>query len=383
MTSVRIVGWGKHLPSKVVTNDDLSLIVDTSDEWIRTRTGIQARRIAQDDESASSLGAEAARRALERAAVAPAEVDLIICATATPDRIFPATASLIQHAIGASRAAAFDLGAACSGFVYAFVTAAQFIASGAYRTVLVVGSEIYSRILDWSDRNTCVLFGDGAGAMVLQAGDGQEDVLGFTLRSDGSGAELLYVPCATGIKAFQPADGRPALKMQGSDVFKFAVEAIVESTQTVVASAGLGLADIDVIVAHQANERILRAAAKQLGLPARKFYQNLQRYGNTSAASIPIAFTEAIEEGKVRPGDRVVFVGFGGGLAWGAVLVQFGVRPAPTSRSSFPRSVWRKAQEVGRRLPLPLRGGGSANANRRLPRAAGSADGGNERRLVG
>jgi 3-oxoacyl-[acyl-carrier-protein] synthase-3 len=186
MTRVRIAGWGKHLPLKVVTNDDLALIVDTSDEWIRTRTGIQARRIAQDDESASSLGAEAARRALEQAGIAASDVDLIICATATPDRIFPSTASLIQHAIGARRAAAFDLGAACSGFVYAFVTASQFIASGAYRTVLVVGSEIYSRILDWTDRNTCVLFGDGAGAMVLQASEGDEDVLAFTLGSDGS-----------------------------------------------------------------------------------------------------------------------------------------------------------------------------------------------------
>ncbi|MDW8252637.1 MAG: beta-ketoacyl-ACP synthase III [Chloroflexota bacterium] len=355
MSRVRIVGWGKHLPSKVVTNDDLALIVDTSDEWIRTRTGIQTRRIAQDDESAASLGAAAACRALERAAIAPTEVDLIICATATPDRIFPSTASLIQHAIGATRAAAFDLGAACSGFVYAFVTAAQFIASGAYRTVLVVGSEIFSRILDWSDRNTCVLFGDGAGAMVLQAGEGEEDVLGFTLRSDGSGADLLYVPCATGVKAFQPPDGRPALRMQGSEVFKFAVQAIVESTQAVVAAAGLDLAEVDMIVAHQANERILRSAAKQLGLPGRKFYQNLQRYGNTSAASIPIAFTEAVEEGKIRSGDKVIFVGFGGGLAWGAVLVQFGVRAASAPRRPFPATVWHKAQDVRRWLPLGRR----------------------------
>ncbi|GIW08097.1 MAG: 3-oxoacyl-[acyl-carrier-protein] synthase 3 [Dehalococcoidia bacterium] len=356
MSRVRIAGWGKHLPLKIVTNDDLSLIVDTSDEWIRTRTGIQMRRIAQDDESASTLGAEAARRALEQAGVAPEDVDLIVCATATPDRIFPSTASLIQHAIGARRAAAFDLGAACSGFVYAFVTAAQFIASGAYRTVLVVGSEIYSRILDWSDRNTCVLFGDGAGAMVLQASDGEEDLLGFTLGSDGAGADLLYVPCATGIKAFQPADGRPALRMQGAEVFKFAVQAIVESARSVAGSSGVALEDVDVIVAHQANERILRAAAKQLGLPSRKFYQNLQRYGNTSAASIPIAFTEAIEEGKIRPGDKVLFVGFGGGLSWGAALVQFGVRPPGKPHVSFPAELWRKAQEVRRRVPLLSRG---------------------------
>jgi 3-oxoacyl-[acyl-carrier-protein] synthase-3 len=354
MTRVRIAGWGKHLPLKVVTNDDLALIVDTSDEWIRTRTGIQARRIAQDDESASSLGAEAARRALEQSGIAASDVDLIICATATPDRIFPSTASLIQHAIGARRAAAFDLGAACSGFVYAFVTASQFIASGAYRTVLVVGSEIYSRILDWTDRNTCVLFGDGAGAMVLQASEGDEDVLAFTLGSDGSGAELLYVPCATGVVAFQPADGRPALRMQGGEVFKFAVHAIAESTRAVAATAGLAVEDIDVIIAHQANERILRTAAKQLGLPVRKFYQNLQRYGNTSAASIPIAFAEAVEEGKVRPGDRVVFVGFGGGLAWGAALVQFGVRPAAAPHASLPAELWRKAQEVRRRVRLPV-----------------------------
>ncbi|MFN8533171.1 MAG: beta-ketoacyl-ACP synthase III [Dehalococcoidia bacterium] len=359
MTRVRIAGWGKNLPRKVVTNDDLALVVDTSDEWIRTRTGIQSRRIAQDDESASSLGAPAAQDALAMAGIAPTEVDLIICATATPDRIFPSTASLIQHAIGAKHAAAFDLGAACSGFVYAFVTAVQFIAGGAYRTVLVVGSEIYSRIIDWSDRNTCVLFGDGAGAMVLQATEEDQGLLAFQLGSDGSGADLLYVPCATGMKAFQPEDGRPALKMSGGEVFKFAVQAIGDSVRAVTESAGLALDEVDVIIAHQANERILRTAAKQLGLPLRKFYQNLQRYGNTSAASIPIAFAEAVEEGKLHPGDRVIFVGFGGGLSWGATLLQFGVRHADDVRGSFPAGMWRKAHDLGRLVPLPVRVRGS------------------------
>jgi 3-oxoacyl-[acyl-carrier-protein] synthase-3 len=355
MSRARIVGWGKHLPSKVVTNDDLALLVATSDEWVRSRTGIQARRIAQDDEGAASLGTSAARAALMRAGIAPAEVDLIICATATPDRIFPATASLIQHALGATRAAAFDLSAACSGFVYALVTAAQFIASGAYRTALVVGSEVYSRIIDWSDRSTCVLFGDGAGAMVLQATEEPEGLLSFTLGSDGSGADLLYVPCVTGPVASQPPNGRPALQMVGGEVFKFAVQAIGDSVRAVAASAGVGVDAIDVVIAHQANERILRTAAKQLGLPARKFYQNLQRYGNTSAASIPIAFTEAIEEGKLRPGDRVVLVGFGGGLSWGAALIQFGVRPPAAPRSALPTSLWRRIQALGRRLALPTR----------------------------
>ncbi|GIW10383.1 MAG: 3-oxoacyl-[acyl-carrier-protein] synthase 3 protein 1 [Dehalococcoidia bacterium] len=355
MSRARIVGWGKHLPSKVVTNDDLALLVATSDEWIRSRTGIQARRIAQDDEGAASLGALAARAALTRAGIAPTELDLIICATATPDRIFPATASLIQHAVGATRAAAFDLSAACSGFVYALVTAAQFIASGAYRTVLVVGSEVYSRIIDWSDRSTCVLFGDGAGAMVLQATEEPEGLLSFTLGSDGSGADLLYVPCATGPVASQPPNGRPALQMAGGEVFKFAVQAIGDSVRAVAANAGVSLDAIDLVIAHQANERILRTAAKQLGLPARKFYQNLQRYGNTSAASIPIAFTEAIEEGKLRPGDRVVLVGFGGGLSWGAALIQFGVRSPAAPRSALPASLWRRIQALGRHLALPTR----------------------------
>jgi 3-oxoacyl-[acyl-carrier-protein] synthase-3 len=355
VSRVRIAGWAKNLPAKVITNDDLALVVDTSDEWIRTRTGIQERRIAQDDESAASLGAPAAIQALDRAGIRPDEVDLIICATATPDRIFPSTASLIQHAIGARRAAAFDLGAACSGFVYAFVTASQFISSGAYRTVLIVGSEIYSRIIDWTDRNTCVLFGDGAGAMVLRATEGEEGVLGFTLGSDGSGADLLYVPCATGPKALQPPDGRPALQMEGGEVFRFAVQAIGESLRSVTASAGLGLDDIDVVIAHQANERILKTAAKQLGISHKRFYQNLHRYGNTSAASIPIAFAEAIEEGKLRPGDRVAFVGFGGGLSWGAILLQWGVRPRLDARDASPAGLWHKVQEVGRRVPLPAR----------------------------
>ncbi|MCS7001557.1 MAG: ketoacyl-ACP synthase III, partial [Dehalococcoidia bacterium] len=298
--------------------------------------GIAARRIAADHESAASLGAPAAAEALQMAGVDPLAVDLVICATATPDRVFPSTASLIQHAIGARRAAAFDVVAACSGFVYAYATAAQFIQSGAYRTVVVVGSEIYSRILDWTDRSTCVLFGDGAGAVVLQASPDGAGLLSFTLGSDGAGADLLYVPSTTGAADSRALNGAPTLKMNGPEVYRFAVSAMTDSIRDVTTRCGLAPADVDLVIAHQANERILRAAAKQLGLPPERFYQNLERYGNTSAASIPIAITEAVEEGRLRDGDRVVLVGFGGGLSWGAALLEWGVRPigAPARRAA-------------------------------------------------
>lgn len=339
--SIKLAGWAKNLPARIVSNEELSLTVDTSDEWIRSRTGISARRIAGDDESASSLGSPAARQALDLAGIAPSDVDLIICATATPDRIFPSTASLIQAQIGASKAAAFDLGAACTGFIYAFVTACQFIRSGAYSTVLVVGSEVYSRILDWGDRSTCVLFGDGAGAVVLQATEESDDVLGFLLGSDGTGADLLYVPCATGPVADRPENGQPALKMSGGEVFKFAVNVLCDTVRSITDSAGVSIDDVDMIISHQANERILKNAARTLGLPGDRFYQNLDRYGNTSAASIPMALTEAIEEQKLREGDRVVLVGFGGGLTWGGIFLQLGARTSEVreERALFGRSL--------------------------------------------
>lgn len=352
----RVIGWSKNLPNKVVTNDDISLLVDTSDEWIRSRTGIATRRMALDDESAASLGGPAAAQALDVAGIPASEVDLIICATATPDRIFPSTASLIQHAIGANRAAAFDISAACTGFVYAFVTAAQFIQSGAYRTVLVVGSEVYSRILDWTDRKTCVLFGDGAGAVVLQATDQPEGMLSFTLGSDGSGADLLYVPSVTAAAGMRPPDGQPLLRMEGAEVYKFAVQVIGDTVRQVTEAVGYTPADVDLIIAHQANERILKSAAKQLGVPIRKFYQNLQRYGNTSAASIPIALTEAIEEDRLHPGDRVVMVGFGGGLSWGAIMLQWGVRRPEGERTAegwaegLSSRLWQDVRDAGERV---------------------------------
>lgn len=325
MIGTRISGWGKHLPSRIVTNDEMSTFVETSDEWIRSRTGIEERRFASDEEGASTLGAGAAQRALECAGLEANDIDLIICATATPDRIFPSTASLIQAQIGASRAAAFDLGAACSGFIYGLVTARQFVASGLYRRVLVVGSEVYSRILDFTDRRTCVLFGDGAGAVVVEADANGEAMLGMSLGSDGRGADLLYVPCATGPVASQPANGHPALQMNGQEVFRFGVNVIVNAIRDLSDQTGIASSDVDLFVCHQANQRILKMAAKQAGIPFDRFYQNLHRYGNTSAASIPLALTEAVEEGYLKPGARVVVVGMGGGLSWGSAMIRWGV----------------------------------------------------------
>ncbi len=267
------------------------------------------------------MAVEAGRLALEVAELSPGAVDLVITATVTPERILPACASVVQHALGAKRAAAVDLNAACSGFVYALATAYQFIRAGGFDNVLVVGSDIYSRILDWEDRSTCVLFGDGAGAVVVQACESSTAPFSFVLGSDGSGADLLYVPGPCGSDC--ATDGRYYLTMKGKEVFKFAVSAMSEATKQAVNAAGLDMSDIDLFIPHQANERIIHAAAKALGLPREKVFINVERYGNTSAASIPIALCEAIEQGLVREGDHLVLVGFGGGLTWAAVVLRW------------------------------------------------------------
>lgn len=326
MPYAHITGWGMAVPHKVLTNDDLSKMVETSDEWIRERTGIRERRIASEGETVSSLGAEAAFKALSVAGLLPSQVDLIICSSSTPEYIFPATACLIQDKIGAANAGAFDLLAACSGFIYALSLAAQSIRTGAVKTVLVIGTETLSRFTNYQDRNTCVLFGDGAGAFVMQAGEKPGGVMESVMRSDGSGSGFLSIP-ASGSK--HPASeatvrsGMHFIHMDGREVFRFATRVMAQSTLEVVEKSGWKVEDLALIVPHQANIRIIEAAARGLKMPMEKFYVNLERYGNTSTASIPIAVVEAVQAGKLKPGDKVVFVGFGGGLTWGALAAEW------------------------------------------------------------
>ncbi|MEZ0396924.1 MAG: beta-ketoacyl-ACP synthase III [Anaerolineales bacterium] len=326
MVYAHITGWGCAVPEKILTNADLEKMVDTSDAWIVERSGIRERHIAGEGESSATLGVRAAWRALEVAGVRPAEIDLIICATSSPEHIFPATACIIQDKLGAARAGAFDLSAACSGFIYALQMAAQAIRSGALKTVLVVGAETLSRLTNWSDRNTCILFGDGAGAFVLQASRQPGGVLSAVLRADGSGADLLAVP-AGGSR--HPAThetveaGLHYIHMDGREVFRFATRVMGNATQQAVTAAGLDLADVRWIVPHQANIRIIEAAARFLKLPLDRFIVNLERYGNTSTASIPLAVCEAVADGRIQPGDRLVLVGFGAGLTWGALVAEW------------------------------------------------------------
>jgi 3-oxoacyl-[acyl-carrier-protein] synthase-3 len=334
MPYAHITGWGMAVPEKVLTNADLEKMVETSDAWIRERTGIRERRIAGPDEYPSVLGARAALKALEVARLHPKDVDLIICATSSPEHLFPATACLIQDAIGASKAGAFDLLAACSGFIYAVHMAAQAIRSGAVQNALVIGAETLSRITNWKDRNTCILFGDGAGAFVLQASDRPGGVLAAVMHSDGSGGNLLILP-AGGSRL--PAsietvtNGHHYIYMDGREVFRFATRVLAQSTLEVLEKAGLRLEDIHWIIPHQANYRIIEAAARALKLPMERFIINLDRYGNTSTASIPIATCEAVEKGLLKAGDKVVFNGFGAGLTWGALVAEWsGPLPSAT-----------------------------------------------------
>jgi len=333
LLNAHITGWGMAIPERVMTNDEIAEMVDTSDEWIRTRTGVHERRIAAPEESSASLATEAALQALEIAGLKPADVNLIIVATSSPEYTFPATASIVQDKIGAVKSGAFDLSAACTGFILALNMAAQSIRTGSIENALVIGAETLSRITNWEDRDTCVLFGDGAGAFVLQAGEDSGGVLSAVMRSDGSGSDLLELP-AGGSKL--PASeetvrsGLHYIRMNGREVFRFATRVIASATREAVELAGLGLDDINLIIPHQANQRIIETAARGLKFPLDRFVINLDRYGNTSTASIPIAAVEAYQDGRLIPGDHIVFVGFGAGLTWGAVVAQWtGPLPVP------------------------------------------------------
>lgn len=323
-----IVGWGKYIPERVVTNHDIAKIMDTSDDWIQSRTGIRERRFAAEDETTATMAIEAARLALDRARLAPSAVDLIIVATLSPDYFFPATASIVQNAIGANHAGAFDLSAACAGFIYALSMGSAAIRAGTARVVLVIGAETLSRILDKQDRSTYPLFGDGAGALVLQAHDTPGGVMSVQLGSDGSGAEHLSIP-AGGSK--MPASHATVdkrlhyLQMNGREVYRFATRIMGKVSKEACDKAGISIDEIDLFVPHQANIRIINSASKSLGLPDDKVFTNLDKYGNTSAASVPIALCEAIEQGRVRTHDKIVMVGFGGGLSWGAAVVEWGI----------------------------------------------------------
>lgn len=321
-----VVGWGMYVPETRLSNEDLEAILNTSDEWIQSRTGIKERRIAADREVTSTMGLKAAQQALSVTRILPEDIDMIIVATCTPDNAFPSTASLIQNWLGASRAAAFDLSAACSGFVYAVNMAAQAIRSGSIKTAVVIGAETMSRVMDWQDRTTSILFGDGAGAIVLQASHDEGGVLSAVLRSDGAGYDLLGIPMMD--SPYNNGHKIGKMFMIGGEVFKFATRVITESVTEAVYKAGITLDDVALIVPHQANERILVAAARSLNMDISKFMSNVERYGNTSAASIPIALYEAVQEGRVHEGDYIVFVGFGGGLSWGAVVIRWRV-PRP------------------------------------------------------
>jgi 3-oxoacyl-[acyl-carrier-protein] synthase-3 len=327
-----IIGWGMAVPERVLTNEELARTVDTSDEWIVSRTGIRERRIADHRETTATLATEAARAALEVADLSPRLIDLVIVATSTPDHVFPATACLVQDALGAINAGAYDLSAACSGFIYGLAQASNAIRAGAAQNVLVIGAETMSRIINWKDRGTCILFGDGAGAFVLQGSALPGGVLSNLIRADGSGAHSLTVP-AGGSR--MPAtfdtvrDNLHTIHMDGKEVYRFATRVMVSAAREVVECAGLTLDDIALVVPHQANRRIIDSAARSMGLPEDRFMVNVDRYGNTSAASIPIAVCEAVEQGRLRPNDHLVMIGFGGGLTWAASAVQWNVTPKP------------------------------------------------------
>ena len=305
-----IIGTGRYLPEKVLTNFDLEKMMDTSDEWIRTRTGIEERRIADEQTASSDMAYEAAKIAIEDAGISPEEIDLIVTATVTPDKPFPSVSCILQDRLGAKNAGAMDVSAACAGFIYGIVTAKQFIETGAYRYVLVVGVEKLSKITNWEDRNTAVLFGDGAGAVVLGPVSEGRGILAFELGSDGSGGKYLYQ--------------EQYITMNGREVFKFAVRQMGESSVNVLEKAGLKKEDVSLFIPHQANIRIMESARQKLELPPEKMSKTIHKYGNTSSASIPISIVEELEAGRIKDDDVIVMVGFGGGLTWGALVLRWG-----------------------------------------------------------
>ncbi|MBI3998123.1 MAG: ketoacyl-ACP synthase III [Armatimonadetes bacterium] len=321
-----IAGMGRSIPGRIMPNHELERLVDTSDEWIQTRTGIRERRVAPEGVATSDLAVEAAEEALRDAGVTARDLDLIIVGTATPDMLFPATACLVQDRLGATRAGAFDASAACSSWAYAVAMGHAAVAAGTAETVLVIGAETLSRIVDWTDRATCVLFGDAAAAVVLRPCPPDEGFLAFHLGSDGSGGSLICLPAGGSRYPASPetvAARGHFLKMNGREVYKFAVRTIPRAIEYVAAQAGISVEDVDCFIPHQANIRIIEAAARRLGQPLEKFFINVDRYGNTSSASVPVALYEAVEQGRIRPGDLIIFVAFGGGLTWGAAAMRW------------------------------------------------------------
>ncbi|NLE77510.1 MAG: ketoacyl-ACP synthase III [Chloroflexi bacterium] len=351
MKYARITGWGKYLPERVLSNADLEQMVETSDEWIVSRTGIRERRIAAPGETTSDMAVKAGQAALTRAGVDAADLDLIIMATSSPDHFLPPVSSIVQDRLGANRAGAFTLAAGCTGFVYGLSAAHQYIATGTCQKVLVIGAEIISFVTDWSDRNTCVLFGDGAGAVVLEAADQPTGPLAYDLGSEGASADALIVH---GLGTAEPPshrvldDGRHYLRMNGRKVFLFATRVMVDSVQEVIRKSGLPWEDVELVIPHQANLRIIEMAARRLGMPMEKVLVNLDRYGNTSAASIPIALAEAADEGRLKDGDHVVLAGFGAGLTWASTVVHW--QPVAPKAEPIAVSDW----PMRERLTQPL-----------------------------
>ncbi len=319
----RIAGTGSYLPEKVLTNDDLAKFVDTSDEWITSRSGIRQRHIAAEGETTSDLGYHAAVRAMEAAGVVAADIDLIIVGTTTPDLIFPSTACLIQHRLGANGCPAFDVNAACSGFIYALTVADKFIRSGASKTVLVIGAETLTRMVDWTDRTTCVLFGDGAGAVVLRA-DENTGIISTHMHADGGKKELLWNPVgvSVGFKLDEPNAG-VRINMAGSDVFKHAVKALDSVVEEALTANGFDRHDLDWLIPHQANLRIIEATAKRLDMPMERVIVTVDKHGNTSSGSVPLALDEAVRSGKIQRGQLVLLEAFGGGFTWGSALMRY------------------------------------------------------------
>jgi len=323
---VEIAATGRFLPDHRVSNDDLAATLDTSDEWIRTRTGITERRLAPKEMTTAHMGAEAAKRAMAKAGVEPGEVDILIVSTATPDRLLPSTACDIQAILGCGNAVAFDISAACTGFLYGVSMAEGYLAAGRGEVALVVSAEKMSAIVDWEDRSTAVLFGDGAGAAVLRRSDGERGILSSHLRSDGNLAELLYRP---GGGAMEPLSAevlsgrRHLMKMEGREIFKSAVRSMAEGCDLALQKAGLTSSDVSLLVPHQANIRIIQSTAKYADIPMDRVYVNVDRYGNMSSASIPVALDEAQEEGRIKPGDHILTVAFGAGLTWGAMVIRW------------------------------------------------------------
>jgi len=325
-TRSMIIGTGSYAPEKILTNQDLEKIVDTTDEWIRERTGMQVRHVVGPDEQNSDLAAHAAQSALASAGLSAAEIDLIILATVTGDSGFPSTACFVQEKIGAVNAAAMDIGAACAGFIYALDLADSQIATGKAKRVLVIGSEVLTRITDYSDRNTCVLFGDGAGAAVVVPSDGKRGILGTFTKSDGRLNQLLYIE---GLGTRVPPShesvdaGQHFVKMAGREVFKYAVKAMGDSAEEVLRITGLTNKEVDLLISHQANLRIIEATARRINLPADRVFINIEKYGNTSSASIPLALDEAVRSGRIKPGDLLVLVAFGAGFTWGSAAIRY------------------------------------------------------------